>query len=165
MVEIGIHPPQPSPHPAFWVEGGENFGSGSLRSTPRLSLYRLIQPFHISSTLPICHYKHNEWLYMVQIGVWAPKCLPQPIFRSWVGTNLAWPANPLFAPRLSMFRLIQAIRNISTLPIIHHKYIKWLDMFEIWIHLPQPSPHPDFWVTGGETFGSRSLCLKPTLSM
>ena len=26
MVEIGIHPPQPSPHPAFWVTGGEHFG-------------------------------------------------------------------------------------------------------------------------------------------
>ena len=52
-------------------------------------VYRLIQPFHISSTHPISHYKYNEWLDKVEIGVWALKCVHGPIFWSWVGTILA----------------------------------------------------------------------------
>ena len=99
MVEIGIHLPQPSPHHNFWVEGGENFGSGSLRFTPSLSVYRLTQPFHISLTLPISHYKYNEWLYKVEIGVWALKWSPQPVFWSWRGANLAWP-KPTFRTQI-----------------------------------------------------------------
>ena len=95
MVEIGIHPPQPSPHPNFWIEGGENFGLGSICFTPSLSVYRLIQPFHISSSHPISRYKYDEWLDKVEIGIWALKCLSQPIFWSWSGTNLAWP-KPIF---------------------------------------------------------------------
>ena len=79
--------------------GGENFGSPSLRPTPRLSVYRLIQAFYISSTHPISCHKYNEWLYMVQIGVWALKCLLQPIFRLGVGTNLAWP-KPTFRTQI-----------------------------------------------------------------
>ena len=31
---------------------------------------RQIQPFHISSTLPISHYKYNEWLNIAEIGIW-----------------------------------------------------------------------------------------------
>eukprot|EP00956_Cyclotella_meneghiniana_P028661 scaffold67453_cov76-Cyclotella_meneghiniana.AAC.1 len=69
-------------------------------------------------------------------------------FGIWLGSN------PLFAPRLSEFGLIRAIHSISTLPIIHHSYTKWLDTVEIGINPPQPSPHPDFRVTtGGENFG------------
>ena len=51
---------------------------------------------------------------------------------------------PLFTPGLSVFGLVQAIHSISTLPIYHHSYIKCLDMVEIGIHPPQPSPHPAF---------------------
>ena len=55
-VEITIHTPQPSPHPNFQVTGGENFGSGyTYVSHQELGVYRLIQPIHISSTLPISH--------------------------------------------------------------------------------------------------------------
>ena len=91
-VEIGIHPPQPSPpHPGFWVRGDENFGAWPLHFTPRLSVCRLIQPFHSISTLPTSLHKYNEWLDMVEIGIWALKWSPQPIFQLWEGTNLAWP--------------------------------------------------------------------------
>ena len=70
MVEIGFHPPQPSPHLDFRVRGGENFDTRTLRFTQRLSLYKLILPFHISSTHPISHYKYNEWLDKVlEIGI------------------------------------------------------------------------------------------------
>ena len=71
----------------------------SLHFTPRLSKYRLIEPFHISLTLPISHYKYNEWLDKVEIGVWALKWSPQPVFWSWVGTNLAWP-KPTFCTQI-----------------------------------------------------------------
>ena len=60
----------------------------SLHFTPSLSVYRLIQPFHISLTHPISHYKYNEWLYKVESGVWALKC-----------TNLAWP-KPTFPTQI-----------------------------------------------------------------
>ena len=52
-VETGIHHPQPSPHPGFWVAGDENFGAWPLHFTPTLSVCRLIQSFHSISTLPI----------------------------------------------------------------------------------------------------------------
>ena len=61
--------------------------------TPQIKIEhmnRQIQPFHISSTLPISHYKYNEWLNIAEIGIRALKWSPQPIFRLWVGTNLAW---------------------------------------------------------------------------
>ena len=61
----------------------------SLCPTPKMSLYKLIQPFQISLTHPISHYKYDEWLEKVEIGVWSLKCVPQPIFWSWVGTILA----------------------------------------------------------------------------
>ena len=38
----------------------------------------------------------------------------------------------------------------------HHEYVEWLDMVEIGIHPPQPSPHPNFWVEGGEIFGYKA---------
>eukprot|EP00956_Cyclotella_meneghiniana_P027199 scaffold60476_cov118-Cyclotella_meneghiniana.AAC.1 len=34
----------------------------------------------------------------------------------------------------------------------HHMYNEWLDKVKIGIHHPQPSPHPDFRVTGGDNF-------------
>ena len=49
----------------------------SLHFTPRLCVYGLIQPFHISLTLPISHYKYIEWSGMVEIGIWALKWSPQ----------------------------------------------------------------------------------------
>ena len=90
-VEIGIHPQQPTPHPGFWVAEGENFGNRPLCFTPTSSVCRLIQSFHSISTLPISHHKYNEWLDIVEIGIWSLRWSPQPIFWSWVGTNLAWP--------------------------------------------------------------------------
>eukprot|EP00956_Cyclotella_meneghiniana_P026919 scaffold59391_cov123-Cyclotella_meneghiniana.AAC.1 len=35
----------------------------------------------------------------------------------------------------------------------HHMYDECLDKVGIGIHHPQPSPHPDFGVTGGDNFG------------
>ena len=91
-VEVGIHTPPPSAHPGFWVTGCEKLSSPwSLHFTPRLCVYGLIQPFHISLTLPISHYKYIEWSGMVEIGIWALKWSPQPIFELLEGTNLAWP--------------------------------------------------------------------------
>ena len=37
-VEIGIHPPQPSPHSGFWVAGGESFRTRPLCFTPRIQI-------------------------------------------------------------------------------------------------------------------------------
>ena len=90
-LEIWIHYPQPSPHPGFWVVGGDNFGSSTLRFTPRWNMFGLNQEFHSISTLPASHYKYNEWLEKVEIGIWALKWSPQLVFQSWVGSKLAWP--------------------------------------------------------------------------
>ena len=68
--------------------------------------------------------------------------------QSWLGPC------PLLTPRLSEFGLIWAIHSISTLQFCHHKYDEWFCKVEIWIHHPHPMPHPDFWVTGGDNFGS-----------
>ena len=89
-LEIWIHHPQPSPHPDFWVVGGDNFGSSTLPFTPRWSMFELIQQFHSISTLPTSHYKYNEWLVKVEIGIWALKWSPQCVFQSWVGSKLAY---------------------------------------------------------------------------
>ena len=64
----------------FSSRGWWNFWLRSLRFTPSLNVYRLNQPFHISLTLPISHYKYNEWLDKVEIGVWALKWSPQTCF-------------------------------------------------------------------------------------
>ena len=73
--------------------------------------------------------------------------------QSWLGPC------PLFTQRLSEFGQIWAVHSISTLPMSHCKYIEWFCKVEIWIHHPQPSPHPGFWVVGGDNFGSMTLCF------
>ena len=70
-VEIWIHHPQPMPHPYFWVMGGDNFGVRPLHFTPRWCRFGLIQEFHSISTLPTSHYKYNEWLENIEIGICA----------------------------------------------------------------------------------------------
>ena len=70
------------------------------------------------------------------------------VMSAWVQIWLG--PNPLFAPRLSVYWLIQAIHSISTLPKCHQKYNERLEKVEIGIHPPQPSPHSNFWVEGGE---------------
>ena len=71
--------------------------------------------------------------------------------QSWLGPY------PLFTPRLSEFGLIWAIHSISTLSMSHCKYDEWFCRVEIWIHHPQPSPHPGFWVMGCANFSSSTL--------
>ena len=90
-LEIWIHRRQPSPHPDFWVVGGDDFGSSALCFTPRWSVFGLIQDFHSISTLPTSHYKYNEWLEKVEIGTWALKWSPQRVFWSRMGSKLAGP--------------------------------------------------------------------------
>ena len=65
----------------------------------------------------------------------------------WLGPHL------LFAPRLCVYWLIHAIHSIPTLPMYHYMYNEWLEKVEIGIHPPEPSPHPCFWVAGGESLG------------
>ena len=76
---------------------------------------------------------------------------------------------PLLIPRLSDFGLIWAIPSISTLPLSHHEYDQWFckDKIKIWIHHPQPTPHPRLWVLGGDDddFGSRTLRFTPRWSV
>ena len=81
----------PSAHPGFWVVGGDNFGSSTLRFTPIRSMFGLIVEFHSISSLPTSHYKYDEWLEKVEIGTWALKWSPQRVFQSRVGSKLAWP--------------------------------------------------------------------------
>ena len=74
-------------------------------------------------------------------------------------------SHPLFTPRLCEFGLVQAIHSISTLPISCWKYNECFFKVEIWVYHPQLSPHPYFWVGGGDDFGSRTLGFKPRWSM
>ena len=70
------------------------------------------------------------------------------MFQSQVRSKLAFGPCSLLTSRLSEFGLIWAIHSISTLPFSHYKYSKWFCKVEIWIHHPQPMPHPGFWVVG-----------------
>ena len=140
-LEIWIHHPQPSPHPDFWVVGGDDFGSSALCFTPRWSVFGLIQDFHSISTLPTSHYKYNEWLEKVEIGTWALKWSPQCVFQSWVGSKLAWPLST-YHTKIVWVWMDCGFHSISTLSMSHCKYNKWFYKLEIWIHHPQPSPHP-----------------------
>ena len=55
-------------HKVFWVEVGDKVGLACiLLCTPRLSDYGLIQAIHSITTIPIYHYKYNEWLGKVVI--------------------------------------------------------------------------------------------------
>ena len=67
--------------PSDWHRHTSKFWGNYQYFTPRLCVYGLIQPFHISLTLPISHYKYIEWSGMVEIGIWALKWSPQPIFE------------------------------------------------------------------------------------
>ena len=69
--------------------GGDNFGSSTLRFTPRQSMFGLIVEFHSISSLPTSHYKYDEWLEKVEIGTWALKWSAQRVFQSRVGSKLA----------------------------------------------------------------------------
>ena len=100
-VEIWLHHVQASPHHCFWFAGGDNFGSRPLHFTPRWSIFRLIQEFHSSLTLPTSHYKYNEWLEKGEIGIWALIWSPQSVLGhgwgwSWLGlystfdTEIEW---------------------------------------------------------------------------
>ena len=70
--------------------GGDNFGTRPLSFTPRWCMLGLIEEYHSISTLPTSHYKCNEWLEDVEIGVWALKWSPQLGFQSPVGLKLAY---------------------------------------------------------------------------
>ena len=72
---------------------------------------------------------------------------------------------PLLIPRLSEFGLPQAIHSISTLPFSPHEYNEWFCKVKIWIHHPQPMPHPGFWGVCGDDFGSSTLAFTPRWSM
>ena len=111
---------------------------------PRLSMFGLIQEFHSISTIPFFHHKYNEWLEMVEIGIWALKWSPQRGFQSPAGLKLAWPKSALFTPRFSKFGLIRKFHSISTLSITHCKYNEWLEKVEIGTHSLQPSPYSGF---------------------
>ena len=70
--------------------GGDNFGSSTLRFTPRQSMFGLIREYQSISTLPTSHHKYDEWLEKVEIGVWALKWSRQRVFQSPVGSKLAY---------------------------------------------------------------------------
>ena len=93
------------------------------------------------------------------------KCDHHNLFWVVVGIKVGLARIPLFTQRLSDFGPIQAVHSISSFPMSHYKYNKWLEKVEIWIHHVLPSPHPSFWVTGGESFGTRPLRFTPTLSV
>eukprot|EP00956_Cyclotella_meneghiniana_P019767 scaffold34309_cov43-Cyclotella_meneghiniana.AAC.1 len=56
--------------------GGTEIRSTILHLTPRWSMFGLNKGYHSISTLPTSHYKYNEWLEKVEIGVWALKWSP-----------------------------------------------------------------------------------------
>ena len=70
------------------------------------------------------------------------------------GRGQSWLACiPLLTPRFSKFGLIWAIHSISTRPFSDHEYNEWFCKVEIWVHHPQPTTNPYFWVMGGDNFG------------
>ena len=77
---------------------GTNFGPSCLLFEPRLCGCWLFQAIHSIPTLPMCHYKYNEWLEKVETGIHPPKLSPHPGF--WVAGDENFGAWPLhFIPR------------------------------------------------------------------
>ena len=65
-----------------------------LRFTPRWGVFGMIQEFHIHSTLtlPLSHYKYNEWYEKVEIDIWALKWPPQHVLsHGWWQDQLQYP--------------------------------------------------------------------------
>ena len=81
------------------------------------------------------------------------------------GVKIGVTCFPLFTPRLIEFGLIWAIHSISTLLFSDHEHNEWFCKVKIWIHHPQPMPHPYFWVMGGDNFGMRPLRFTPRRCM
>ena len=84
--EFIIHNQRHRPIFESWV--ATNLGLRPLRFTPRRCMFGLIEEYHSISTLPTSHYKYNEWLEDVEIGVWALKWSWQRGFQSWEGLKL-----------------------------------------------------------------------------
>ena len=90
------------------------------------------QEFHSISTLPMSHYKYNEWLCKVEI--WIHHVKPSPHLNFCVVSGENFGSRPLrFTPRWSMSVLIQAIHSISTLSMSNCNCNGWLSKVEIWI--------------------------------
>ena len=86
MVEIGIHYPTPSPHPDFWVTGGDTFSTRPLRSTPRLVRFWIasgnshqLDPSNVSSLV---------W-WMVRQG-WDWNSLSTTVTTPWLFSHGWW---------------------------------------------------------------------------
>ena len=160
LVEIGIWVLKRSPHQFSSSERVQIWLDPSLLLEPRLCVHWLIHAIHSIPTLPMCHYKYNEWLEKVEIGIHPPQLSLHPSF--WVAGGESFSTRPLhFIPTLSVCRMIQPFCSISTLPISFHWYNEWLEKVETGIHRPKPSPHPGFWVAGGENFGAWPLHFTP----
>ena len=54
----------------FWVVVGVEVGLGCIPLfTPRLSDFGLVQAIHGTPTVPMYHYKYDEWFCMVEIWI------------------------------------------------------------------------------------------------
>ena len=70
--------------------------------TPKLGVFKLIQSFFSSLTRPTSHYKYNEWLYNVEIGIYYVYSSTQhPDFLVMDGDNFSFKLT--FTPRSSVF--------------------------------------------------------------
>eukprot|EP00956_Cyclotella_meneghiniana_P009392 scaffold12971_cov68-Cyclotella_meneghiniana.AAC.17 len=81
------------------------------------------------STLPTSHYKYDEWLEKVEIGIWALKWSPQHDFQSRWGAKFAQPSPTFYTKTELIFEF--AIHN-------HHYTLA----FESWVTtISAPVPH------------------------
>ena len=87
------------------------------------------------------------------------------IFESWVGTNLAWWPIPTFHTKMECVWIESSYSQLlDPSNMSHHQYEQWLIEVEIGIQSIQPSPYPDFWLMGGDHFGSWPLLFAPRSS-
>ena len=61
---------------------GVEIGVAYQPLTLRLGDFGLIGATLSISTLPVAHFKYDEWLEKVQIGIWALKWSPLRVFES-----------------------------------------------------------------------------------
>ena len=154
-VEIGIHSLQWSPQAHFWVMDREILGLGSADFTAELWTIGQVDASHSSWTVPMSHFKYNEWWDKVEIGIHSLQWSPQAQF--WVmGGEIFSLRSPHFTAELCMFRQVDASLSSWTVPMSYFKYNEWWDKVEIGIHSLQWSPQARFWVMGGEIFSLRS---------
>ena len=134
------------------MSNGEKCGQVQILFAQRLSdAFGLIQAFHSSLTLPLSHYKHNEWSYVrLRLKHTVYTDHRTLTFESRLVTISVPHISLYFTQGSCVFVPIQAIDISFTLLMSHHKYNEWSYRVgnQIWWLPWSPQAVFESWVLG-----------------